>query len=481
MEVHYSNNLINKSKKINLYIFTICNNIDTITKLLNIHFGFKSFPKTLLKSTDLFKKIYYDKYEILFIFMKKKCNHTTLYDAFGKLGKELSDYEGNIQIILDQKEENVLKNQIISYILGNYKTLDYKTNQSETKKNVYFYHHKKYEVFIKKSIEIAIVQNEVRYLSNSPANILNNEYYEKYIKKNIQKCKSKNLKVNVINETKLKKLGLNLIIAVNQGSKEKARLIQLIYKKNTKKDDKPVVFVGKGVMFDTGVYNLKRGDFTDMKNDMTSSSIMYGLMKLIDYLKIDGYFVALLPIVENMVSGSAIKPGDIVRAYNKKTVEIRNTDAEGRLILADTMAYSEKYKPKLIIDLGTLAGVNTSFLGNKAGTILGNNHKIIKKLLDNCDKNNERLLEIPFWEEYLDQTKSDIADLRNDGGRGGNGVIPGAFLSHFVPNKSSWMHIDIASIDYIYNNTNMRYNGATGSILRSLLDLVLDKSCINNI
>ena len=300
---------------------------------------------------------------------------------------------------------------------------------------------------------------------------MNNETYEKYIKKNI----FKNIKINILNESKLKKLGLNLILSLNQGYKHKARIIQLKYKKNEQKNEKPIVFVGKGVMFDTGGYHIKKGDFSDMKNDMTSSSIIYGLMNLISYINKDGYFIALLPIVENMISGNATRPGDVITSYNKKTVEITNTDAEGRLILADAIAYSEKFKPKLIIDLGTLAGVNTAFLGTKAGTILGNNNKIIKKLLNCSEKNNEYLLEIPIWEEYIEETKSNIADIKNDSGRDGSGVMPGAFISNFVPNKCPWIHIDIAAIDYIYKNNNMRYNGATGSILRSLLDLILEK------
>ena len=471
MEVHYTNNLLNKTKKIGCYVFTVCNNIESIIKLIKTHFGIKQFPKTFLKSTDLFKRLYFDDYEFLFIFMKKKCNHKTLYESFGMLGKDLSKYEQNIQIYLDQKDDNTIKNQVLSFILGAYETLDYKSLKKEIKKNVYFYHTKKYEVIIKNAIQIATVQNEVRFLSNSPANILNNETYEKHIKKNMMK----NVKINVLDESKLKKLGLNLILAVNQGSKHKARLIQLTYKKNVKKSDKPIVLIGKGVMFDTGGYHIKRGDFSDMKNDMTSSSIIYGLMKLIAYLNKDGYYIALLPIVENMISGNSSRPGDVIVSYNKKTVEITNTDAEGRLILADSIAYSEKFKPKLIIDLGTLAGANTSFLGSKAGTILGNNNKVIKKLLNCCIKNNEHLLEIPIWEEYIEETKSKIADLKNDSGGSGAGVMPGAFLSHFVPNKSGWVHIDIASIDYIYKNSNMRYNGATGSILRSLLDLMLEK------
>ena len=474
MDIKYTNNI--KNKKIQLYVFTVCNNVDKVLKVLNTHFSLKTIPKSFLKSTDLFKRLYFDDYEILFIFMKKKCNHKTLYESFGMLGKELYNYENNIQIILDQKDEIVLKNQIISYILGSYKTLDFKSNK-ETKKEVLFYHTKKFENIIKNSIYIGNIQNETRLLSNSPANILNNENYEKYIKKNILKS----IKVSVLNEAKLKKLGLNLILAVNEGSKNKARLIQLTYKKDVKKDENPIVFIGKGVMFDSGGYSIKRGDFSDMKNDMTSSSIMYGLMKLIAHHNLKGYYIALLPIVENMISSSATRPGDIVKSYNKKTVEIKDTDAEGRLILADSLAYSEKFKPKLCIDLGTLAGANAVFLGNKAGTILGNNTKIIKKILFHCEKNNEYLLEIPIWEEYISETKSDIADLRNYAGRNGSGVMPGAFLSHFVPKNSKWVHIDIASIDWNYDDTKIRYSGSTGSILRTLFELINDKSNLCNL
>lgn len=474
MDYEYTNTI--KKTNIQLYVLTVCNNIDKIIKILNTTFNIKNVPKSFLNSNDLFKRLYFDNYEILFIFMKKKCNHKSLFETFGILGKELFNYKQNALIILDQKDENIVKNQIESFILGNYKTLDYKTNIQKSTNKILFYHTKKYEKYIKESIYIGQIQNESRFLSNTPANILDSEKYEKYIKKNI----TESINFSVINESKLKKLGMNLILAVNEGSKNKARVIQLIYKRNTLKNDRPVVFIGKGVMFDSGGYNIKRGDFTDMKNDMTSSSIIYGLFKLLAFHKINGYFIALLPLVENMVDSKAIRPGDIITAYNKKTVEITNTDAEGRLILADSLSYSEKFNPKLCVDLGTLAGANHSFLGNKACTILGNNNKIIKKIISHGEKNNEYLLEIPMWEEYVSETKSDIADLKNDSGNSGAGIMPGAFLSNFIPKNSKWIHLDIASIDYLHRETNMRYKGATGNIIRTLFEFAKDKEIIHN-
>jgi|SaaInlStandDraft_6_1057023.scaffolds.fasta_scaffold08056_3 leucyl aminopeptidase len=475
MDYDYTNNI--KKNNIQLYVITVCNNIDKVIKILNTNFNINNVPKSFLNSSDLFKRLYFESYEILFIFMKKKCNHKTLFETFGMLGKELFNYKQNALIILDQKDENVLKNQIESFLLGNYKTLDYKTNIEASKHKILFYHTIKYKKIIKDSIYIGSVQNEARFLSNTPANILDSEKYEKYIKKNI----TESVKVSVINESKLKKLGLNLILSVNEGSKHKARLIQLTYKRNTLKNDKPIVFIGKGVMFDSGGYNIKKGDFTDMKNDMTSSSIIYGLFKLLDFHKVNGYFIALLPIVENMINSKATRPGDIITSYSKKTVEITNTDAEGRLILADCLSYSEKFHPKLCVDLGTLAGINSRFLGNKACTILGNNNKIIKKIMNHGEKNNEYLLEIPMWEEYVSETKSDIADFKNDSGNNAGGIMPGAFLSNFIPKNTNWVHLDIASIDYLHSETKMRYKGATGNIIRTLFDFSKEKGLTNDL
>lgn len=474
MNFEYTNNI--KKKNINTYVFTVYNNIEKILKTLEVNFNINKIPKSFLKSNELFKKLYYDDFEILFIFMKKKCNYKTLYESFGLLGKELSKNNENILIILDQKDLNNLKNQIISFILGNYKTLNFKTDVKPINNTIYFYHTRKYEKIIKNSIYIGKAQNEVRFLTNSPANILNNNTYETYIKNN----KLNTVTMKVINENNLKKLNMNLILAVNEGSQHKARLIQLIYKKNVKKNEKPVVFIGKGVMFDSGGYNIKLKDFSDMKNDMTSSAIIYSLMNLIAYHEIDGYFIGLLPIVENMVDAKAIRPGDIFKGYNKKTVEIIDTDAEGRLILADSLAYSEVFNPKLCIDLGTLAGINESFMGNKVGSILGNNNRVIKKIIYNGEKNNELLLELPIWEEYISETKSDIADLKNYGSCCG-GIFAGAFLSNFVPENTSWVHIDIAGIDYLQKETDSRYGGGTGNIIRTLFDLSKDKELLKNL
>jgi leucyl aminopeptidase len=239
--------------------------------------------------------------------------------------------------------------------------------------------------------------------------------------------------------------------------------------KNNPVPNKTVALIGKGVMFDSGGYNIKGGDFSDMKNDMTGSAIVYAIFKLLERNKIKGHFIGLLPLVENMVDANSIRPGDILKAYNKKTVEIIDTDAEGRLIMADALSYSKNYKPHLCIDIATLTGQAASIFGNKSSVIMGNNNKYIQKMIQAGLMNNEKIWELPMWEEYISLTKSNIADLKNYSYESkASTIMAGAFLSNFIPEKSHWLHLDIAGVDMLKNSGTMRHFGATGEILRSL-------------
>ena len=258
-------------------------------------------------------------------------------------------------------------------------------------------------------------------------------------------------------------------------------MILLHYKnKEAPKKCKPIVCVGKGVMFDSGGYNIKLHDFHDMKTDMTGSSTVYGLMNLIAYHKLKGHYIGVLPIVENMVNENASRPGDIVKSYSGKTVEIINTDAEGRLIMADALSYSEKYNPQLVIDISTLTGANEYFFGGKASSIMGNSNKLIQKMIQCGKENNEHIWEIPMWEEYVEATKSKLADYRNDSGDIKAGTImAGAFLSNFIPKNTNWLHIDVAGADYHENGNEIRFSGSNGVMLNSLLCFLKNKNCID--
>jgi len=226
-------------------------------------------------------------------------------------------------------------------------------------------------------------------------------------------------------------------------------------------------------MFDSGGLNIKNGDFSDMKNDINGSAIVYGLMKLISNSNMNGHFIGLLPCVENMVDAKSTRPGDVVTCYNKKTVEIIDTNAEGRLIMADCLAYSSIFKPCLVIDIATLTGDTAYMFGGKASIIMGNNNGLIQKMIVDGAKNNEKLWNMPMWEEYIIMTKSNIADYKNYSyGTEAGAIMAGAFLSNFVPKDTKWIHLDIAGVDNLSSNTNTRSFGSSGEILRTLYSFI---------
>ena len=464
----FTNNLKNKD----IYLFIICNNLKKnileIQNMLNI----KAIPKKILDTNtipinDYERTLYTDQFAVQFYIMGKnnKCDNIKLYEIFGKLGKESSNiFNKKILINIEGDNENIIKNQIVSYILGFYNFNDFKTEKHINKLKTFFYHKKrKFKKIIENSIYEGIVQNEIRSLINTPANILNSTVYASYIKKNM----NPEVKIKILNKEQLEKIGCNLILGVNQGSKNKPMLVILEYKyKNT---DKPIALIGKGVMFDSGGYNLKSGNFGDMKNDMTGSAIVFAIFKLLSKFKISGHFIGLLPLVENMIDANAIRPGDILTAYNGKTVEITDTDAEGRLIMADALAYSIKYKPYMCIDIATLTGQAAAIFDNKSSVIMGNNNKYIQKMIKAGTDNNEKIWELPMWKEYIDLTVSNIADFRNYTYEAKAGTImAGAFLSNFIPKDTNWLHLDIAGVDNLKFNSHIRHYGASGEIVRSL-------------
>ena len=468
-----------KKKNIKTYVITICQDFNKMNNFLQSNMKITKLPKTIMenKNNDFKRTFYLNNYEILFLNNAKKCTNESLYQLFGELGVMMqTQNNGNILIYLNSNDKNIIKNQVISYILGLYRIQDYKSNINTQAFSTFFYHKSKlFKETIQNAITEATIQNEIRTLTNAPANILNSLYFKKYIVKQLNTEKNNHLKIKTFNEKDLNKLGLNLILAVNKGSNNPAFLVQIEYKnlpkthKKNKQEIKPIVFIGKGVMFDSGGYSIKRGDFSDMKNDMNGSAIVYGLMKLINQMNIEGHYIGLCPLVENMVDSKATRPGDIVTCYNKKTVEITDTDAEGRLIMADCLAYSKKYNPSLIIDVATLTGDASYMFAGKSSIIMGNNNETIQKII-NCGKeNNEKIWEMPLWNEYVELTKSNIADYKNFSYNSQAGAImAGAFLSNFVPEKTKWIHLDIAGVDNLPSDTSMRSFGSSGEILRTL-------------
>ncbi len=483
-------------KKMDIYVFFLCSDLKRELERIQKLVGIEKIPKKMLEDfkgrENEQKKLYLDDKEVIFIGYgnKKKnvtnCDVRKLYDIFGHLGKQLnsSEYENKkiwIDVVMNSGNKDILvDNQIISFMLGAYKFDKYiESEGKEKKKNIkiYFFNkNKKMKNKMIKAIREAETQNEIRDLINEPANVLNTETYLKYLKKH----KNKKVHMKVLNDNELRKQGLNLILAVNAGSANPAKMIILEYISDSSfRKSKSTCIIGKGVMFDTGGYNIKGGDFTSMKSDMTGSAIVYGVMNLLAENNVKGRFVGIMPLVENMIDGRATRPGDIVVSYSGKTVEITDTDAEGRLILADAMAYSEKYNPKTVIDIATLTGSASVTFGNMSGVIMGYRNGLIFETKSIGEDVHEHMWDMPMWEEYVDLTKSSVADFKNYTQNAHAGAImAGAFLSNFVPKKNKeieWLHMDIAGIGFLDNSTHTRHDGGYGGGFRTLYHLLSSK------
>ena len=287
-------------------------------------------------------------------------------------------------------------------------------------------------------------------------------------------AKNNKMKCTVFSKKELKQRGFGGITAVGQGSKNEPKLIILEHK-NGKSTEKPIVLVGKAVTFDTGGISLKPGDKMDeMKFDKCGGCTVLGIMKAVSELKLPINVVGIIPSVENMPGGESYRPGDIIKLYSGKTAEILNTDAEGRLILADALAYGEKhYSPKAILDFATLTGACVIALGTNVAGIVSNNEKLKEKIIDSSKKTTEEVWELPLNDDYMDMIKSDVADMKNVGiGRAAGTITAAAFLRNAI-NNTPWVHFDIAGVAWTQVGTKDKpYNpkGATGFGVRLTLD-----------
>jgi leucyl aminopeptidase len=268
------------------------------------------------------------------------------------------------------------------------------------------------------------------------------------------------------------------ILAVGSGSRSRPSMIILDYSpKNpgkSKTKSKTIALVGKGVTFDSGGINLKPSDgLADMKMDMSGAASVAAALITISRLKIDLRVVGLIPIVENMPSGDAARPGDIITTFSGKTVEIGNTDAEGRLILIDAMSYAEKvYKPHVMIDLATLTGACVVALGEKIAGVFSKDQNLADIIMDSGEKTYERCWKMPMPDDYKEMLKSDFADIKNiSGTRYGGAVTAALFLSEFVKN-TRWAHIDIAGPAYAKKENDYCAAGGTGFGVRLLMDVI---------
>ena len=325
------------------------------------------------------------------------------------------------------------------------------------------------------AIKTAVIVADGAIFTKSIANLPPNECTPSTLANFARTISKKNkMKCSIISNPELKKKGFGGITAVGQGSKNEPKLIVLEHNRGTK-NEKPILLVGKAVTFDTGGISLKPGDKMDeMKFDKCGGCTVLGIMKAVSELKLPINVVGIIPSVENMPSGESYRPGDIIKLYNGKTAEILNTDAEGRLILADALAYGEKhYSPKAIIDFATLTGACIVALGTNVAGIVSNNEKLTKKITESSKKTMEEVWELPLNQDYMNMIKSEVADMKNVGiGRAAGTITAAAFLRNAIEN-TPWAHIDIAGVAWTQVSTKEKsYNpkGATGFGVRLILD-----------
>ena len=309
-----------------------------------------------------------------------------------------------------------------------------------------------------------------RDLVSEPPNELNPKHYTE----EILKLTKLGLKIEVFGEKDLKKMGMNSLLGVGQGSSNETFLVTI--KWNGKKEKgKPLCFVGKGVCFDTGGISLKPARFMEeMKYDMGGSAVVVGLMKTLALRKAKVNAVGVVGLVENMPGSNAQRPGDIVKSYSGKTIEVLNTDAEGRLVLADALAYAEKeFKPKFIIDLATLTGAIIIALGEEYAGLFSNDDKLSEQLFKIGNTINEKVWRLPLHKNYDKLMNSKYADVQNINYAGGAGSITAAqFLQRFVNKEIPWVHLDIAGMAFSKKAASINSGGATGFGVRLLNDLI---------
>jgi leucyl aminopeptidase len=441
-----------------------------------------SYISELLNNSDLNKDLLV--FEInskrtIFLVSVKKDVKTSDIENLGAKFHGYINYDKKNEYFVDSDTISSKIKNFVGYFLHGIKLKSYEFNIYKSKKN-------------KKNISINVIGNKnkissqdqlrfkaledgtffARDLVSEPGNILHPDEYAK----RINSLKKFGLKINIYDKKKLKKLGMNALLGVGQGSIRGSYLVTMEWK-GVKNNSKPLAFVGKGVCFDTGGISLKPAKFMeDMTYDMAGSATVVGLMKNLAIRKAKVNAVGVVGLVENMPGGNAQRPGDIVKSYSGKTIEILNTDAEGRLVLADALTFTEKkFKPEFMVDLATLTGAIIVSLGSEYAGLFSNNDKLSNQLIEAGNKVDEKLWRMPLHKNFDKLIDSKNADMQNINYVGGAGSTTAAqFLQRFVLNKTPWAHLDIAGMAFSKYGGALNSGGATGYGVRLLNKLIED-------
>ena len=480
IQINYESTGFEKNSN-NLILFVDENfNISSLKKhISNAEF---SYISDLLKTSNLKKNLLFfeiNSKKTIFLVSIKKDLKTSDVESLGAKFHSFINYDKKKDYFANLDTINSKIENFAGYFLHGLKLKSYEFNIYKSKKE-------------KRTISINIIgnkkkistQNQLRFkaleegtffardLVSEPGNILHPDEYAK----RLNVLKKHGLKINIYDEKKLKKLGMNALLGVGQGSIRGTYLVTMEWN-GLKNNTKPLAFVGKGVCFDTGGISLKPAKFMeDMTYDMAGSATVVGLMKNLAIRKAKVNAVGVVGLVENMPGSNAQRPGDIVKSYSGKTIEVLNTDAEGRLVLADALTFTEKkFKPKFMVDLATLTGAIIVSLGSEYAGLFSNNDKLSKQLLEVGEKVEEKLWRMPLHENFDKLIDSKNADMQNINYVGGAGSITAAqFLQRFILNKTPWAHLDIAGMAFSKYGGALNSSGATGFGVRLLNQLIED-------
>ncbi len=327
---------------------------------------------------------------------------------------------------------------------------------------------KKGEVGLKQGLAIASGVHFAKDLGNLPGNICTPTYLAEQAK---ALGESHGVQVEVLERAEIEKLGMGSFLGVAQGSRQPPKLIVLQHNKG-KKNQKPVVLVGKGITFDAGGISIKpAGDMDEMKYDMCGAASVLGTFKAIAEMNLPLNVVGIIPTCENLPDGNAIKPGDVLTSMSGQTIEVLNTDAEGRLILCDAITYAERFEPEVVVDIATLTGACVIALGHHASGIFSNNDDLAKELVQAGENALDRAWHMPLWEDYQEQLNSNFADVANIGGRAGGSITAACFLSRFAK-KFDWAHLDIAGTAW----KSGKEKGSTGRPVPLLTQFLMQRT-----
>ncbi len=479
VQITYKNKISN-NKAHNLVLF-----IDEKFNISNLknHISSSDYSliSDLIKTKDQKKKILAfeisSKKKIILISLKKKITNSDIENLGANFYSKFKDSKIKEFIINSETLSSKQKN-IAGYFAHGLKLKSYKFEKYKTKKNnndFLLIISGKNQPSLKQQLKFKAIENGTFYtrdLVSEPGNILHPDEYAK----RLNSLRKYGLKVKVYDEKKLKKLGMNTLLGVGQGSIRGSYLVTMEWNGLNDKS-KPLAFVGKGVCFDTGGISLKPAKFMeDMTYDMAGSAVVVGLMKSLALRKAKINAVGVVGLVENMPGGNAQRPGDIVKSYSGKTVEILNTDAEGRLVLADALTYTEeKFKPKFIVDLATLTGAIIVSLGSEYAGLFSNDDKLSKQLIDAGENVEEKVWRMPLNKNFDKLIDSKNADMQNINYVGGAGSTTAAqFLQRFILKKTPWAHLDIAGMAFSKYGGALNSGGATGYGVRLLNKLIED-------